>query len=71
MLEFSDMVEVITPLGYGRALFVEATARDNYWTIQLENGAFVTFPQKKLRGTRSYTSGLGITDAEMKNIINA
>jgi hypothetical protein len=69
MLEFEDMVEVDTPLGRGRAIFVEATARDNYWTIQLYNGAFVTFPQKKIRGTRNYTSGLGIDDKEMKDII--
>jgi hypothetical protein len=69
MLEFSDMVEVDTPLGRGRTLFVEATARDNYWTIQLYNGAFVTFPQKKIRGTRNYTSGLGITDEQMRKII--
>ena len=69
MLEFKDMPEVLTPLGHGRALFVEPTARDNYWTVQLDNGAFVTFPQKKLRGVRNYTSGLGIDDNQMRDII--
>ena len=71
MLELKDPIEVITPLGKGRALFIEYTAHDYYWTIALENCALVTFPQNKLRICRSYTHGRSVTDDEMMQIINA
>lgn len=67
--EFNDMIEVDTPHGRGRAIFVEASARDNYWTVQLQSGAIVTYPQKKIKGVRNYTSSLGLTDEQMGIIV--
>lgn len=67
--EFRDPIPMETPLGKGYALFVEAAAHDQYWTVALENGALVTFTQDKLRISRDYTHHRGISDEEMKRII--
>ena len=67
--EFSELVPVETPLGEGYAMLFEAGEHDAYWTVVLENGAVVTFPQDRIRVSRSYTHGRGISDAEMREII--
>lgn len=69
--EFADPIKVITPLGRGRALFMEVSAHDYYWTVALDNCAIVTFPQDKITIHRSYTHGRDITDDQMMAIINA
>lgn len=68
--EFRDPIEVDTPLGRGRAFFVQFTAHDNYWTVALnESKAFVTFTQDRLRATNSYTQRRGISDERMREVI--
>lgn len=68
--EFYEPIEVETPLGKGRALFVERTPHDYFWTVALSDSqALVTFCQNKLRICRSYTHGRGISAAQMKKII--
>jgi len=68
--EFYEPISVETPLGTGRALFVERTPHDYFWTVALdETQALVTFCQNKLRICRSYTHERGINDEEMKEII--
>jgi hypothetical protein len=71
MLEFKDPIQVITPLGKGRAIFIEITGHDYYWTVILDNCAIVTFTQDKIKACRSYTHNRSITNDEMMNIINA
>ena len=69
-LEFTEPLPVDTPLGKGRALFVEGTPNDYLWTVALnETQALVTFCQNKLRICRSYTHERGIDDDQMKDII--
>ena len=69
--EFYEPVPVETPLGTGRALFVERTPHDYFWTVALDdNCALVTFCQNKLRICRSYTHERGIDDVEMKEIVS-
>lgn len=70
LIELREPIEVTTPLGRGHALLVESTSQDQYWTVALDSGALVTFVQAKIRITRSYTQQRGITDEEMKRIIN-
>ena len=61
---------VLTPLGTGRALLVERTQHDYYWTVALDDTqALVTFCQDKLRICRSYTHERGISDEEMREIV--
>jgi hypothetical protein len=68
--EFHEPIEVETPIGKGRALFVERTPHDYWWTVALnDSAALVTFPQNKIRITRSYTQGRGISDEEMRKIV--
>ena len=69
ILQLHDLIPMDTPLGQGHAIMVETNAHDQYWTVALENGALVTFPQHKIRICRSYTHERGITDTEMKDII--
>jgi hypothetical protein len=69
--EFYEPIAVDTPLGTGRALFVERTPHDNFWTVALDdNCALVTFPQNKLRMHRSYTQERCLDDKEMRSIVN-
>lgn len=68
--EFEELIPVETPLGSGYAMLYEGGEHDNYWTVILENGALVTFTQDKIRVSRSYTHGRGISDKEMKKIIS-
>ena len=69
--EFDELVPVETPLGFGYAMLFEPGEHDNFWTVALENGAIVTFAQDKIRISRSYTHGRGISDGQMKKIIRA
>ena len=70
-LEFHEPIEVeITNLGKGRALFVERTPHDYFWTIAMDdNQALVTVTQNRLRICRSYTHRRGISDEQMREII--
>ena len=68
-LQLSELIPVETPLGFGYAIIFETGEHDNYWTVGLENGALVTFTQDKLRLSRSYTHGRGISDDQMKKIV--
>lgn len=69
-LEFQEPLEVDTPLGKGRALFVERTPHDYLWTVAInDNQALVTFVQSKLRICKSYTHERGISDEQMREII--
>lgn len=68
--EFHEPVPVETPLGTGRALLIERTPHDYWWTIALDDTqAIVTFSQNKLRICRSYSQERGISDEQMKEII--
>lgn len=67
--QLNDLIPMETPLGFGYAILVETNAHDQYWTVALNNGALVTFPQHKVRISRSYTHERGISDEEMKEII--
>lgn len=70
VLEFRSPVPVETPLGRGYAWFVELDAHVQYWTVALnDTSAIMTFPQDKIRATRSYTAGRGISDEQMREII--
>jgi hypothetical protein len=69
ILQLHDLIPMETPLGSGHAIMVETNAHDQYWTVALENGALVTFPQHKIRMSRSYTHERGISDDQMKEII--
>lgn len=69
VLQLTEMISMETPLGHGYAILVEAGEQDQYWTVALDNGALVTLPQNKVRVSRDYTRGRGITDKQMKEII--
>lgn len=69
IVRFSDMPYVDTPLGPGRALFVETGVHDTEWTcIITKTRAIVTYKQKRLRWGRNYTDGFGITDEQMAKV---
>ena len=68
--EFHEPIPVETPLGSGRAILIERTPQDYWWTVALDDSqALVTFCQSKLRICRSYTHERGITDEQMKEIV--
>lgn len=64
-----ELIPVHTPLGFGHAMFIEFGEYDTCWTVVLENQAVVTFPQEKIRVSRSYTHGRGISDKQMRKLI--
>lgn len=64
-----ELIPVHTPLGFGHAMFIEFGEFDTWWTVVLENQAVVTFPQEKIKVSRSYTHGRGISDSQMRRII--
>lgn len=68
--EFNSPISVETPLGHGYAIFVEINNDDYFWTIGLDSRAIVTFTQNKIRLSRCYTLRRGITDNQMKAILN-
>jgi hypothetical protein len=67
--EFHEPIAVETPLGPGRAILVERTQHDYFWTVALATCAIVTFTQDKIRICKSYTHTRGISDERMKQII--
>jgi predicted NAD-dependent protein-ADP-ribosyltransferase YbiA (DUF1768 family) len=68
--EFYEPIVVDTPLGTGRAILIERTPQDYWWTVALDDSqAIVTFSQNKLRICRSYTHERGISDEQMKEIV--
>jgi hypothetical protein len=67
--ELREIISVTTPLGHGYAIFVEPGEHDSFWTVVMDNQAVVTFTQEQIRISRSYTHGRGITDSQMKQII--
>lgn len=72
LIQLHEMIPVETPLGPGVAIIFQAQEHDNSWTVMLEfSGAFVTFPQSQIHASRSYYPRVGITDQEMKDIVNA
>jgi hypothetical protein len=64
-----EIIPVHTPLGFGHAIFIEFGEHDTFWTVAMETSAIVTFPQEKIRISRSYTHSRGISDAQMRRII--
>lgn len=70
VLQLSELIPMITPLGKGYAIVLEVTAHEYYWTIAMDNGTIVTFAQDKIRIDRSYTHSRNISDKEMREIIN-
>lgn len=52
-------------------MFIEFGEFDTIWTVAMENQTVVSFPQEKIRISRSYTHGRGISDAQMRQIIKA
>lgn len=68
--EFASQPHVETPLGHGLAVFVVVGPADHQWTVALDNGALVTFPQERIRLSDCYTAGRGISDAKMREIVN-
>ena len=69
LTELRHLIPVETPLGRGYAILIESEPHDQWWTVVLDSGAVVTFPQERIRVQRSYTLGRGIDDAEMTEII--
>lgn len=69
VLQLSEMIPVLTPLGRGHAIIYEAREHEAYWTVVLEDGALVAFTQDRIRVARSYTHRRGLSDAEMKKIL--
>lgn len=78
--EFTDPVPVITPQGRGCAIFVSSSGHDHYWTVVLDHIISntkwpasgcpgVTFRQSEILFARSYTLGLGMSDADMRAIL--
>jgi len=67
--EFHEPIAVETPLGPGRALLIERTQHDYFWTVALDTCALVTFTQDKIRIAKSYTHARGISDQEMRKIV--
>jgi hypothetical protein len=69
IIQLDEMIAIETPIGNGYAIIFETGEHDNYWTVIMDNGAFVTFAQKNIRAKRCYTHGRNLTDDEMKDII--
>lgn len=69
--EFTKLVEVETPLGRGKAIFMQSTDHDYFWTVILDDScAIVTFRQHQLKAVRNYSLGWGMTDDDMKKVLN-
>lgn len=69
LIQLSEMIPVTTPLGDGVAIIFQAQEHDNCWTVMLESGAFVTFPQSEIRAARSYFPRVNMTQEQMREII--
>jgi hypothetical protein len=64
-----ELIPVHTPLGFGHVMFVEFGEFDTHWTVVLETQAIVTFPQEKIRVSRSYSHGRNLSDREMRKLV--
>lgn len=69
IIQLTELIPMVTPLGDGYAIILETTSQDYHWTIILDNGALVTFTQDKVRAASSYSHGRGIDDKRMRKII--
>ncbi len=69
-MQLTELIPVTTPLGDGYAVIFEGAGHDNYWTVAFDNGALVTFRQDQIKLQDSYTYGRGVSDAQMKKIID-
>jgi hypothetical protein len=69
VIQLNEMISVETPLGHGYAIIFESGESDNWWTVALDNGALVTFTQDRIKVSRDYTHGRGISDDQMKEIV--
>lgn len=69
-LEFRNLWDVSTPLGDGKAIFVESKDNDYYWNVVLNaSGALVAFPQAKVRIRRAYSMGVAMSDEQMRRVL--
>lgn len=69
LIQLHEVIPVTTPLGDGVAIIFQAQEHDNCWTVMLESGAFVTFPQNEVRAKRSYYPRVDLTIEQMREII--
>lgn len=69
IIQLPEPIPMVTPLGNGYAVVLQADGHDYWWTVALENGALVTFSQDRIRIARSYSHRRGISDDEMRRII--
>lgn len=70
IIQLDEQLSVETPLGHGMAIIFESGEDDNWWTVALDNGAIVTFKQKKIRMARSYSHERGISDEVMRGMVD-
>lgn len=71
VLQLAPPIEVETAQGRGFAVLVETHADDQLWTVILNDSrAFITYPQKSIKATRSFTCGRGVSDQLMREILN-
>lgn len=58
MHEFHDKLEVETSLGRGKAILVDNSDYDTFWTVVLDDSrSIVTFRQHELKVVRNYGMG--------------
>lgn len=70
MIELDNKLEVETPLGRGKAILVETSDYDTFWTVVLDDTcAIVTFRQHQLKVVRNYGMGWGMGDADMMEVL--
>lgn len=67
--EWRERPRVKTALGMGYILATNFGNEDNVHTVALDNGAIVDIIQSKLRMCRNYTLKRGISDEEMRSIV--
>jgi hypothetical protein len=69
IIQLEELLPVKTKLGDGYALLFESGEHDNYWTVILDSGALVTFPQDQLLVSSSYTYGRNVSHKRMRKVI--
>ncbi len=70
MHELTNTLEVETPLGRGKAILIESSDHDYFWTVILNDScALVTFRQHQIKATRNYSMGWGMSDDDMKGVL--
>lgn len=68
-IQLPESIPVETPLGSGMAVIFDPGEHDNAWTVILESGAFVTFPQEQLKACRSYWPKRRMETKSMRDIL--